>query len=76
MRKRRHWIRGIFGGLLFGLGLGLASIVYAFNFAGPLTPWVMVLIGLAIGILLVFVPRPWGRKPPPKAPSGSAAPSA
>jgi len=65
MRKRRHWFRGIIGGLLLGLGLGVASIVYAFNALGPLTPWILVLVGLVIGILLVLVPRPWGRKRPP-----------
>lgn len=62
MRKRRHWVRGILGGILLGIGLGIGSIVYAFNAFGPPTPWVMVLIGIVIGILLVFVPRPWGRR--------------
>jgi drug/metabolite transporter (DMT)-like permease len=66
MRRRRHWIRGMFGGLLLGIGLGIASIVYAFNAFGPLTPWIMVASGLVIGILLVFVPRPWGRRRPPE----------
>ena len=65
MRRRRHWFRGIIGGILFGLGLGLASIVYSFTALGPPTPWVMVLIGLVLGILLIFVPAPWGRRPPP-----------
>lgn len=65
MTRKRHWIRGIFFGLLFGLGLGLMSIVYGFNALGPLTPWILVIVGLAIGILLIFVPRPWGNKPPP-----------
>lgn len=64
MRKRRHWIRGIVGGLLLGLGLGIGSIVYAFNALGPATPWILVLVGLVVGILLVFVPAPWGRRPP------------
>lgn len=67
MRKKRHWIRAIIGGLLLGIGLGIGSIVYAFNAFGPLTPWVMLVIGLVVGILLAFVPRPWGRKPRPVA---------
>lgn len=71
MRKRRHWIRGIFGGILLGLGLGLASIVYSFYALGPLTPWLMVLVGLVIGILLVFVPAPWGRRRPPEMRPGT-----
>jgi hypothetical protein len=67
MRKRRHWFRGILGGLLLGIGLAIASIVYALPLFGPLTPWIMVLVGLVIGILLVFVPRPWGRRARPPA---------
>lgn len=66
MRKRRHWFRGIFGGLLFGLGLGLASVVYSFTALGPPTPWILVVLGIALGILLVFVPRPWGRRRRPE----------
>ena len=66
MRKRRHWLRGILGGLLLGIGLGIGSIVYALSVFGPPTPWIMILVGLVIGILLIFVPRPWGRKPPPR----------
>ena len=70
MRKKRHWIRGIFGGLLLGIGLGLASIVYSFNALGPLTPLVMIIVGLVLGTALVFVPRPWGRKRRPAATTG------
>ena len=65
MVKKRHWIRGLFFGLLFGLGLGIMSIVYGFNALGQWTPWILALVGLAIGVLLVFVPRPWGNKPRP-----------
>lgn len=64
MRKQRHWIRGIFGGLLLGLGLAIGSIVYAFNAFGPMTPWVMVIVGLVLGLLVVFLPRPGGGKRP------------
>ena len=67
MRKQRHWIRGIFGGLLLGLALGLGSIVYSFGALGPLTPFILIGVGLIIGVLLIFVPRPWGRRSPPTA---------
>jgi len=72
MRKRRHWLRGIIGGILLGIGLALASIIYGFYALGPPTPWIMAVVGLVIGILLVFVPAPWGRRrPPPAARAGA-----
>lgn len=71
MRKRRHWIRGIFGGLLLGVGLAIASIVYALPVFGPPTPWILIAIGVVIGLLLVFVPRPWGRRPSPVMRTGA-----
>jgi drug/metabolite transporter (DMT)-like permease len=64
-RKKRHPFMGLFFGLLLGLGLGLMAIIYGLYFAGPLTPWILVIVGVVIGLLLAFVPRPWGRKPPP-----------
>ena len=73
MRKNRHWLRGIIGGVLLGLGLGLASIIYGITLFGPPTPWVMALIGLVLGILLVFVPAPWGRRRPPPPPARAGA---
>ena len=63
--RHRHWIRGLFFGLLLGLGLGLMSILYGFYFLGNMTPWIMVVVGIVIGILFAFVPRPWGRSAPP-----------
>ena len=64
-RKKRHPIMGLFFGLLLGLGLGLMAIIYAIYFAGPLTPWILVVLGIVIGLLMSFVPRLWGRNPPP-----------
>ncbi len=64
-RKRRHPWRGIFFGLLLGLGLGLMAIVYGFYVLGPLTPWILVGAGVVIGLLMAFMPRPWGRRPAP-----------
>jgi drug/metabolite transporter (DMT)-like permease len=65
-RKKRHPIMGIFFGLLLGVGLGLMAIIYGLYFAGPMTPWLLVGLGILIGIVMVFVPRPWGRKPRPQ----------
>lgn len=64
-RKKRHPWRGLFFGLLLGIGLGLMAIIYGVYFAGPLTPWLLIVLGMLIGLLMAFVPRPWGRKPPP-----------
>jgi hypothetical protein len=64
-RKKRHPIMGLFFGLLLGLGLGLMAIIYGIYFAGPLTPWILVVVGIVIGFLMSFVPKLWGRKAPP-----------
>jgi hypothetical protein len=64
--KKRHFIRGIVFGLLFGLGLGIMAIVYGWYWVGQYTPWILVAVGILLGVLLAFVPRPWGKKPPPE----------
>lgn len=71
MRKRtkRHPFRGLFFGLLLGLGLGLMAIIYGWYFIGPLTPWALVIVGTVLGLLMAFVPRPWGRSAPPSSAS-------
>lgn len=76
MRKRRHWFRGLFGGILLGIGLAIGSIVYSFAAFGPMTPWIMIIVGVVIGLALVLVPRPWGQKkrPASPAPRSEAAP--
>jgi hypothetical protein len=64
-RKRRHPFRGLFFGLLLGLGVGLLAIVYGWYFLGNLTPWILVALFTILGLLVAFVPRPWGRRQPP-----------
>ena len=72
MRRRRHWLRGIVGGLLVGVGLALAAIIFAFNPLGVMTPWVMFALGLLLGIALVFVPAPGTlRRRPPRSTAAS-----
>ena len=61
-------MRGLFFGILFGFGLGLMAILYGFYFLGSYTPWILVVIGIVIGVLIAFVPRPWGRSAPPATP--------
>lgn len=65
MTKKRHPFRGLFFGLLLGLGLGLMAIIYGVYALGPWTPWILVALGIVLGLLISFVPRPWGQKPPP-----------
>lgn len=67
VRKRRHPFRGLFFGLLLGLGLGLMAIIYGFYALGPLTPWILLILGMVFGLLVAFLPRPWGRRQPPEA---------
>jgi hypothetical protein len=64
-RKKRHPWLGLFFGLLLGLGLGLMAIIYGLYFVGPLTPWLLVILGIVLGLVMAFIPRPWGRTPPP-----------
>jgi hypothetical protein len=66
-KKHRHPWRGLLFGLLFGLGLGLMAIVYGWYFLGNYTPWILVAVGVVLGLLVSFVPRPWGRSSAPPA---------
>ena len=57
MSKRRHPFRGAFFGLLFGLGLGLMTIIYGITVLGGWTPWAAVVAGVVIGLAMAyFVP--------------------
>lgn len=69
-RKRRHPFLGLLFGLLLGLGLGLMAIIYGWYFIGPLTPWILVSLGVVVGLVMAFVPRPWGRSGPPPMRTG------
>ena len=60
-RKKRHPLMGIFFGLLLGIGLALMSIIYGIYFAGSMTPWILLILGVVIGLVMSFVPKPWGR---------------
>jgi hypothetical protein len=64
-RKKRHPFMGLFFGLLLGLGLGLMAMIYGIYFAGPMTPWILVALGVIIGLVMSFVPKPWGRRQRP-----------
>ena len=64
-RKKRHPVMGLIFGLLLGLGLGLLALVYGWYFAGSYTPWLLVVLGVVIGLVMSFVPRPWGRSQKP-----------
>ncbi len=63
--KTRHPWRGLFFGFLFGLGLFMMAILFGWYWIGQYTPWLLLVLGIVLGLLLVFVPRPWGRNPPP-----------
>jgi hypothetical protein len=63
--KKRHPVMGLFFGLLLGIGLGLMAIIYGIYFAGPMTPWILVILGVVIGLVMSFTPRLWGRSERP-----------
>ena len=65
--KRRHPWRGLFFGLLLGVGMGLMAIIYGWYWVGQYTPWLLVALGIVFGLLVSFVPRPGGDKSPPNA---------
>jgi hypothetical protein len=69
-RKRRHPYRGLFFGLLLGIGLAIMAILYGWYWFGPLTPWLLLILAVVLGVLMSFVPRPWGRKDPPELRTG------
>ena len=54
-------VRGFFAGLMLGLGVAILLIVFAVIALGTLTPYIIIVAGVVLGVLLgVFNERlPW-----------------
>jgi len=57
---KRHPVRAIFGGILFGLGLALLLINFKVIALGTNAPYVVFVIGVVVGVVIGFFapPRP------------------
>jgi uncharacterized membrane protein YedE/YeeE len=57
---KRHPVKAIVGGLLFGLGLALLLINFKVIALGTTVPYVVFVIGVIIGVVVGFFapPRP------------------
>jgi hypothetical protein len=62
--KERHPFRGFFGGLLLGLGVALLLVFVGFVPMGELTPWVMIGLGIAVGLAVALAGPTRGRRIP------------
>ncbi len=72
--KKRHPWRGLFFGFIFGVGLFMMAILMGWYWVGQYTPWILLVLGVVLGLLMSYLPRPWGKKQPPDAaPAVSAA---
>jgi hypothetical protein len=60
--RKRHPFRGLFSGLLLGLGAGIMTIVYGINTLGALTPWIVVVAGIVLGLAVAFIPSRKARR--------------
>jgi len=67
--KKRHPWRGLFFGFIFGVGLFMMAILMGWYWIGQYTPWILLVLGVVLGFLISYLPRPWGRKQPPDAAS-------
>jgi len=65
--KHRHPWRGLFFGFLFGVGLFMMAILYGWYWVGQYTPWILLVLGVVLGLLISYIPRPWGNRPAPDA---------
>jgi uncharacterized membrane protein SpoIIM required for sporulation len=53
--RKRHPIRGFFGGLIFGLGVSILLITTAVLLFGKLTPLIVLVAGIALGLVVGIV---------------------
>jgi hypothetical protein len=53
--RRHHPVRGFFGGLFVGLGVALLLFLYGKIAFGTLTPYVIILAGVAVGVAWAYV---------------------
>ena len=64
--KKRHPWRGLFFGFVFGVGLLMMAILMGWYWLGQYTPWILLVLGIVLGFLISYLPRPWGKKQPPE----------
>ena len=65
-KLKRHPIRGALFGLLLGIGTAALLIMYAVIALGTLTPIVVIVLGVVVGVLWgMFGPAKGSREPPP-----------
>lgn len=87
MRTRNyHPLRGFFGGLFLGLGIALLLVLYGKIAFGTLTPYVIILAGVVLGVVWAYIAPVRGRggggdggvnvaaPPPPPPPASPPAP--
>ena len=64
---KRHPIRGLLWGILFGLGIALVAVGQGWAALGTAPPFILFLVGLVVGTL-------WGMFGPAKAAKGTPPP--
>ena len=67
-------IRGLLAGLSLGIGVALLLIVFAVIALGTLTPYIIIVVGVVIGLLLGMYNEqlPWRGGPRTRTSSGVA----
>ncbi len=60
-RKSRRPVLGVFSGLLFGIGVAVLLFTYSEIAIGTLTPYVIIVLGVLIGLVWSLVGPARGR---------------